>query len=298
MLEGSFLRPLAFGDVDDHARKAGRLAAGILLGPAARGHPAVRSVRFADAVLHVEAATFAGRLGDAGGYLFAVFLVDAARVVFQRTAVGVLRADAEEARQVAVRRDAVRPDLPDPGAHIGGAERRFHPRARVLHFPGRTPARRHVFRPAEDQFRGAIAAPDRSHRSFPVTLLEPAAVRFGPADVVPPFRQGGGRPARPDAVKGGLKLLAAGGGEVVGVAGEHLEERLPGKVRAPGHRRAQIGVAGGGDPVAFLGVHGQQDPRSGLEQRAEIDRRGGTVHERDRTLAGRTVGGIPDGRER
>ena len=52
--------------------------------PAARGHPAHRAVRLADAVFRVEAPALAGGFGDSVGHAVAVFLVDAARVVFQR----------------------------------------------------------------------------------------------------------------------------------------------------------------------------------------------------------------------
>ncbi len=126
-----------------------------------------------------------------------------------------------------------------------------------------------ILDPMDDVQQLALRSQHRAVDRAPEALLEMAALMLRAPDVVFLERHGIGHPVADDAIERCLEIAGAGGGGIVGIVGEHVEESAPDDLVAPRHRRAQVRVAHRDDDE--VGRQHQIESGRGFEQQAVID---------------------------
>ncbi len=123
----------------------------------------------------------------------------------------------------------------------------------------------------DDVRERAVGIEDRRVVGAPEALLEAPAHRLWPLHVVLLHGHGVVTELAPHAVERRLQVAHALGARIVGVVGEHFEDRLPDDVGAADKVAARIRVADGDDRQ--VGVQDEIAARGRLEERLEVGRR-------------------------
>ncbi len=106
-----------------------------------------------------------------------------------------------------------------------------------------------------------------------MAFLEAAPLGLGPAYVVLLDRHRVRAPRLTNALERGTEVARSGGGRIVGVVREDVEEPSPEDLLPRRHRRPQVCVADRDDRQ--IRRQDEEQPRRGLEERAKVRSRGG-----------------------
>ena len=200
-------------------------------------------------------------------HLFAVVFVDGVGVMLDGAALGVGVGNVEKTGEIAVPKDLVFFDVPNPGADFRRGQGGLAANAGVRHFRVGACLDGNIFGVSKQQMRLALLiGGGRRNFHLPEAFLEAAASFGGAWNVVPVGRKTRGFAGAADALQFGEHSGHVVGRRVVGIRRKDLEKALAEHGVAPGHGHPLERAVDGDEGIRVLRAHHEKHLRGILEK--------------------------------